>query len=216
MFSEDYILRMIQMATAAMARIFGLRTAGRYTEALQAIDQALEQLLGLRAGLIKNLDDSSLLASLTAGEELDTDRLYLVADLIKEEGDVYAARQDARESSLSYLRALNFYLEVALNGGAAELPPPNEKIAALVETLSNQPLPVETLLALFTYYEEAGEYARVEQTLSRLVQKPEIREQALIELSDYYRRLLEKPEAELAAGGLSRSGIKASLAKLPK
>lgn len=45
--TEDYILRMISLATAALLRAIGLRKGGQYEQAEQAIDQALEQLLGL-------------------------------------------------------------------------------------------------------------------------------------------------------------------------
>ena len=49
MFSEDYILRMIRMATAALAQIIGLKKAGQYQQALQAIDQALEEVISVLA-----------------------------------------------------------------------------------------------------------------------------------------------------------------------
>jgi hypothetical protein len=87
MFSEDYILRMINQAVAFLLKIAGLKKAGDYAEAQQAIDQALELLLGLRADIIKRLDDVSILKALTQQGKLDIHRLALIADLFKEDGD---------------------------------------------------------------------------------------------------------------------------------
>ena len=42
MLTEDYIMRMINMAIAALLQAIGLRKAGEYNQALQTIDQALE------------------------------------------------------------------------------------------------------------------------------------------------------------------------------
>jgi hypothetical protein len=86
MFTEDYIMRMISQMVMVLASIIGLRKAGQYQEAQQLINQSLEQLLGLDAVLIKQMDESSLLKVLTSQGDLDTDRLYIIAELYEQEG----------------------------------------------------------------------------------------------------------------------------------
>ena len=92
MLTEDYIIRMINLAIAALLQIVGLKKKGDYQTALDLIDLTFEQLLGLRASMAKNLDDERLYFLLTRQDRLDTQRLAIVADLFQEEGDIYAAQ----------------------------------------------------------------------------------------------------------------------------
>jgi len=97
MLTEDYLIRQINLAIAALAKILGLKTAGQFQAALYEIDQLLEQLIGLRSYMIKNLSDEGILAILSNAEGVDTDRLLIVADLIKHEGDILAEKKYAEE-----------------------------------------------------------------------------------------------------------------------
>ncbi len=59
--SEDTLLRMLVAAIAEIvARLALLRSAGNYQKALEVIDQNLEELLGLKADLVRQLDDSQI------------------------------------------------------------------------------------------------------------------------------------------------------------
>lgn len=214
MLTEDYLIRLINQALAALAAVVGLRTAGQYLEARALLDQMLEQLFGLRSDLIKRLDDPSLLDALTNQEVLDTDRVCIAADLFKEQGNLFAAQNNAAESYLSYLRAFNFYLEVALAGGPRHFPPPDEKIEALYNLLQGFDLPFEILFSLYAYREQSGNYARAAGLLLRMAAVPGVSQEILEEQRDFYHRLLEKPDNELLEGGLSRPEIQKRLAEI--
>jgi tetratricopeptide (TPR) repeat protein len=152
-FEDDYIMRIIRQATQALLYAIGLKKAGQYPDAMQAIDQALEQLLGLEANLARQLSDEALLSLLTTQDQLDVERLELVADFIKEEGDIHAAENKPAESQKSYLRALNYYLEVGLDDAQGPAPDLAQKIESLAEKLEAGGLPDDTLWASFCYYE---------------------------------------------------------------
>jgi len=214
MLTEDYLIRMINLALAALASIVGLKTASKYYEAFIEIDQTLEQLLGLRADLVRRLDDNSILAALTIHGSLDVDRLWIVAELYNEEGDIYNAQNNPTQGYWSYLRSLNFYLYGVLEGGGKHLPEPVEKIQALVQTLQSDDLPPETLFSLFYFYEQMGEYTKAEVTLERLMTVPGAQEDIRAEMIDFYQRLLEKSEANLVKAGLTRAQVEDRLAKL--
>ena len=92
MFTEDYLMRIISQAVAALMSAIGLKKAGKYSEALQALDQAYEQLSGLPAAVFKQLDDTNLLAALTVQGQLDIGRLAVLADIFREEADVLDSR----------------------------------------------------------------------------------------------------------------------------
>jgi hypothetical protein len=152
MFTEDYVMRMISQALAVFARVVGLKKAGRHEEAQQALDQALEVLMGLEAGVVKQMDDDSLLDALTAGDHLDADRLAVLAEVFREEAEVLAAQDHQAESRADFLRALNFFIVAAWNLDPADPPAIDPRIEALYRVLAAEPLPEDALLQLEDYY----------------------------------------------------------------
>ena len=153
MLTEDFIMRMINQVLAVFLKALGLKKTGHFSEALQAFDQAVESLIGLRAGLVKQLDDHQLLALLTFQDKLDVDRLLLLADIFREQGEVHALQEQPENSQFAAQRSLRLYLEAAL---AAEVNLTLElvqKIEAQRSRLSAPDLPVETRLALLDYFD---------------------------------------------------------------
>jgi len=180
MLSEDYIMRMINQVLALFLQALGLKKAGQLSEALQAFDQAVESLLGLRANLAKHLEDRQLLTLLTFQDKLDVDRLLVLADIYHEEGEVHALLGQPEQSQFAAQRGLRLYLEAALATEANLTLEIVQKIEAQRSGLSVPDLPVETRLALL----------------------------------DYIDRLLASGEDFLAAAGLARPDLQASLASL--
>lgn len=213
MLSEDYILRMIGQATAVLLKIIGFKKNGDYPEAQQAIDQALETLVGLKADLIKQLDDESLLNTLTQEGVLDTARLALVADLFKEDGDVLAAQGRVSESRESYMRSLIYHLETGFDESTEPDVELTNKIEVLVQNLGLQNLPDEPLWTLFCYYELIGDLPKADHAILRLAERPNLQTDIQPELVAFYERLLQKPDAVLAAAGMTREEVKSKLKK---
>lgn len=153
MFSEDFVLRMINQAVAVLVQVIGLKKAGQLEQARQAIDQALEILFGLRGDLVRGMDDSGLLALLNLASERDLERLAIIADLFREDGEVLTAQGRSAEGAAQLARALRFYLEVALGGLPGEAPELAGRIDRLYVTMNAASLPTDTQLALLDYYE---------------------------------------------------------------
>lgn len=153
MLTEDYIMRLINQVLAVFLQALGLKKAGKFNEALQAFDQAVESLLGLRAGLAKQLEDRQLLALLTFQDKLDVDRLLMLADIYREEGEVYALQGQSVQSLFAAQRSLRLYLEAALTTEANPTLELVQKIEAQRSRLSAPDLPVETRLALLDYFD---------------------------------------------------------------
>jgi hypothetical protein len=216
MFTEDYVLRQIRMATAVLAHIIGLKKAGQYQAAQGEIDHMLEVIFGLRVTLLKRLDDQSWLETLTQREMLDTERLLIAADLLKEEGELLALQNRPQESYDSSLRALNFYLEAALDKDTVPEPQICNKVDELRRRLESPELPDDTLYALFDFSELRENYTFAEGILERLAQIPGLREEALQEQIAFYQRLLEKSPVELTRAGMRPDQIRDRLAALLK
>ena len=207
MYTQDFIKRMINQLVAALQMIIGLKAAGQYGQALQAINQALEQLLGLKADLVRRLADQTILDSLTQDGHLDTDRLSILADLFKEEGDIYAGLKDPAQSFASYVRALNFYLEVALSASPEELPRSEDKLLDIYYDLKKYQLPSQTLYGIYEFSERSGRYLLAASILGQLSDDPDLRAEARQELKVFFQRLLSKTDGELEQGDLPRAEI---------
>ncbi len=153
MLTEDYIMRMINQALAVFLAALGLKRARKYNEALQTFDAAMEGLLGLRANLVKQLDDRQLLDLLTFRDRLDVDRLLLLGDIYREEAELFTMQGQPDESKFASHRALRLYLEGALSGELNLTVELARKVETVRHGLSAADLPVETRLALLDYFE---------------------------------------------------------------
>ena len=102
MLTEDYLMRMISQALAALMTAIGLKKSGKYSEALQAIEQAVEQLTTLPASLIDQMDEGSILTMLTTQGQLDIGRLAILADLYQEQGEILFNMDRADQAKNSF------------------------------------------------------------------------------------------------------------------
>jgi hypothetical protein len=148
---------------------------------------------------------------LTTQGELVSDRLYMVANLYELEGSLLTDQNRIPEANLDYLRALTFYLEIALKGENQYSRKLNDKIEHLQLTLSDQDLSVETYYRLFDYYEQLGKYNLVDNQISKLLLTHDDQSEILPGLIIYYEELLEKNDQELSAGGISRVRVQTQL-----
>lgn len=214
MLTEDYLMRMLRLAVAALARIAGLKKAGQYQDALDEIERTMEQLFGMRASTLISLDDESLLAALRREGEPDPEQITIVADLFREEGEILSAQKDAQRGAMSSLRALSLYLEAALAEGQEAPAGLEQKIQTVLQGLSRFELPPDTRYSLFCYDEQKGSYKEGEQQLLELMRVPGWKEDIPSELEAYYRRLLDLPAEDLSKGGMTQEQVKDNLARL--
>ena len=212
MLTEDYMMRMISQAISALLYIAHLKENSQYQQAQQAIDQSLEQLLGLRADLLKLLDDEAIFRMLTRQEKLDVERVVVIAQLFKVEGDILADQNRLAESRQSYLRALNFYLEAGLSEQIGSSSPTlTEPIELLASQPAILPLPDDIQWSLFNYYELSADYARAVAALEELAGRPGVYADLQPEMIAFYQRLLALPPAELSRNHLDREQVQAKL-----
>lgn len=159
MYEKDYILRIATQATRAIARILGLKQAGQYQQALSQIDQTLQEFLGLSATLAAQLSASELIMICRFGGVLDKDKALLLAALLKEEGDIYAAENQSIESHNRYTKSLNIALEALIDAdpalGREYLP----LIEGLTIKLGESEINPDLRYDLSRYYDQIGDPA---------------------------------------------------------
>jgi hypothetical protein len=109
MLERDYVLRLIQLLAQAVARIFGLKRAGKLEEALEAVGLTLDEIFGTLRMTLDAIDPQT--ASMLLA---DRERLEAYALLTAEEASILELMGDATRAQSGYFRALSLYLEMAI------------------------------------------------------------------------------------------------------
>lgn len=94
MIRKDYFLRMIEEFAKMLAAILGLKSEGKYEEALKKINGVYEGLLTLNPVIIKSIGPDEVIYFLTREKHLNNQKLKLVAELMYEEGLIYTELGD--------------------------------------------------------------------------------------------------------------------------
>jgi hypothetical protein len=128
---RDWIHRMIEQLAAALARIVGLRQAGRLDEARGEIERAAGGIAGVDLRMLEAVDSAQAAALVR-----DPDRVAALARLALERAEIEAASGDAARERAWRRRAVELGLEAALAGApidaevrAAALAGPDDAVA---------------------------------------------------------------------------------------
>jgi hypothetical protein len=125
---RDYILEMIEQIAATLARIAGLKDAGKLDEALRAVDETANGIFGPLRGALDAVD-STTAASLMG----DSGKIAAYAALLAERADIHERKGDGRRASADRRRALELYLE-----RARLAPPLDDTTRAAIQALRAQ------------------------------------------------------------------------------
>jgi uncharacterized protein DUF6483 len=216
MSQRDYILRIAEEFGRALAQILYNRQIQDYAAAHKLIDEQCKQAFGMGIGFMRSVPDETLLSMLTSFDTLNTEKCWLLAILLKVEGDIYQDQGNASESYYSYIRSLNLVLEVLLLdttiSGTGTVP----ELEDLLSQLSEYELPASTRLLLFRYFDHAGKYASAEDVLFEMLEAGDPDGDLRARGTAFYQRLMRKSDAALSAGNFSREEVEEGLARLEK
>jgi hypothetical protein len=153
--------------------------------------------------IIKMMDDESIYGILTQNEQIDLEKLGFIADLYKEEGEILLLQNQKQQSENYYLSSINYYLKISINSESSYLKELSQKIEEIIQKLGNYNYPNKTLFDLFCYFENSGQFAKAENTITNLAVHPENNLNIRNERLSFYRRLLELEPKVLIANGMS-------------
>ena len=102
---QDYILRIIALAGAALRRALEQFQLGRASQALEYTDEAIGLVLDTDPELVLRLTPEGLSAYLGIGTLLDDRRLRLLAETLEARADILEEMGRAEESELDARRA---------------------------------------------------------------------------------------------------------------
>ena len=222
MTQRDYILRMAEEMGRTIAQLVYQREIKDYSASHELIEEQLKQTLGMGSGFILSLSDETLLSMLTTLDTLNIEKCWLIALLLKAEGDLYTDEQNESKSFYSYLKACNLFLEALYDQNQERDIDRIAEIEALLEILEDYELPLRTRQLLFWYFEFTQRYDKAEDTLFEILEKEpseeidgiESREEMLVKGEAFYLRLLGKHASALESGNFSRAEINDGLARL--
>ncbi|MBC8001027.1 MAG: hypothetical protein H7X97_00450 [Opitutaceae bacterium] len=216
MIQRDYILRMIEEFMQALARIRRAKQQKQWDEASGDLNTEFKRLIGANFQTALEMSETELLARIIRGEptHLVRNKIFMLATLLKEAGDVALARDQTAEWQTCYLKSLHLLLDTVGRDDIFECPEFVPKVHLLTEALASTPLPTRTHAMLMQHFERTGEFAKAEDSLHAMLEAdPE--NSGIVEFGvAYYQRLLGQSDSMLAGGGLPRFEVEEGLKEL--
>lgn len=214
MTQRDYILRIAEEVGRVLAQVIYKKQREDYQGAHAFIDEQFRQMLGMGAGFVHSAPEETLLAMLTSMGELDTEKCWLLATLLKADGEVFEAQGNEDDSYYSYLKAINLFLAVLTSDGELHRLDPVPEVEGLLYKLSNYDLPARSKSLLFHYFEQTGSFASAENVLYELLDADPHNSEIIENGKAFYRRLLRQSDARLAMGSLTRDEVEDGLMRM--
>jgi len=218
MIRRDYILRRIEQFVAMLAKIAGLAKDEQWQEASLSVAGEFQRLTGVDGPEVLRMSETELLARLIQGKPtlLVESKAFMLAALLKTNGDLLAAEGRMEESRWYYLKGLQLLLDTFGRNEITERPDFVPAVETFLAGLRDAPLPLPTSAMLMRHYERIGEFARAEDVLFAMVESAPSSAELLDFGAVFYRRLLELKDDTLAAGDLPRAEVQAGLTELDR
>src|SRR6266540_1315786 len=120
LYQRDYLMRQIELAAQALARILVAAKGCKRDQALALFDEAYKPLVGVSGRVVATLDEEQLLTLLTSGSAPDPRRVTVAVELLVTEADLRAEAGEEKQAAANYRRALG--LTAYLAGHLGRLP----------------------------------------------------------------------------------------------
>ena len=218
MIRRDYILRQVEQFAAMIAKIMGLARNEQWQEASVVTAGELQRLAGVDPRALLQLSETALLAHLIESEPALTveSKIFMVATLLKTEGDTLAGQGRMEESREFYLKGLHLLLGTFGQTQGVARPDFVPTVEVFRAALQDSPLPLATNALLMGHYERTGDFAKAEDMLFEILDAEPSNPDVLDFGREFYRRLLGRSDDALALGNLPRAEVLAGLAELDR
>ncbi len=146
MYRRDYLMRLIEQTTEVLHKVMFARKNQRLQEALELLNQAMRQLLGLNSRLIHALSTKDLLALLSKDGHVDQGKVLALGDMLNARGAAQKESGHAAAAIKDGLKALDLLLT------AREMDPRDElggmfkeRIDAALALANRASMPTDTM-----------------------------------------------------------------------
>ncbi len=207
MLRRDYFLRSIQEMAQVLARLLFRKNEEQYAEGLSEADQALQALTNKHLAEIEHLPFQDVLALFPAEAGPGRSPRLLLADILREVGDLHALESRPLTAAAFYAHAVGLYLDTLMGGQGMVSVEDLEKLDELLQLTREQGtiLSPEVLRRRFFYYEQRNSWGLAEDALFEWLQSGD--RAAVEEGPAFYERMAAKDDEELTRGDFSRGEI---------
>ncbi len=212
MYQQDFIKRLIQQATQAVLQVLGLTQSGRLTEAAQLLEQTYGDLFGLSSTVVFYTPAEELIQLISRGDDDDPQRIFVLAELLRSEARVSQAQGQEFDAHQRRLKSLALHLASARRAPRLDPQATLDAVLELQQDLQEEGMPARDQADLFFFFEDLGCYAHALDAIRSYLRRAEHPQEVGPFLQAFCHRMLELPEQQLAAGGLSRAAVEAALA----
>jgi hypothetical protein len=205
---------MIQQLSGFVTGLLHLRRSGRSTEAIQLIQDAYGRFTGLSATLIHAISEDDMIQLLRARGGIDPDKAWALAELMREEALAYDELGNEAEAIPRFLKSLRLNLEVL--DVIEEMPGVLnvDGLEEVAERVSDLDLSPETRSKLVEYYSGTSRFDKAENIILWRVESSDESPESAAEAVAFYDDLIQKSDAELEQGGLSREEVEVGLQRM--
>jgi hypothetical protein len=209
---QDYILRMFQDMTIFMTRVVQMRKEQRDEDALLLLVDESAKITGIPPSLIYALSDEDLIQTLQARGALEAMRCYVLAELFREEGSIYADRGEQQEALLRLSKGARLYAEALSRSDDDDALPSLVGARSLLAVVHAADLPFATAAMLV---DELLRYEQFELVDNLLFELQDARDdpQMVRLVTDGYAAMLQATDDQLIDAGLARDEIALALAQ---
>lgn len=210
---QDYLQRMIQNVGATLARVIRLRREGRDEEALEVLaDESLE-ISKMHGDVLHAISDEDLMIMLRSRGEVEPERCFALAEVLREEGVILQDRDQLRGATSRLIKALRLYGEALVLSDE----PGRDVVSGLREAVLRFPvkgLPPATLDIVLDGALKAKAYDIADNMLYELLADDDVREDHVERAGRVYRAILADTDYALGLAGLNRDEVEEALAGL--
>jgi len=207
MIRDDYIMRMVKQFTRAVTKILRLKESHQYNAVLKTVDETFQELFGLNSEVFDSLSTESIIELLKLEHSEIMQKCFWIAELIKEEAEIYESQKDSRISESKYLKSLELYLEGITYGDNSIVYDYFAKIKEIIDRFEQSEIPNRTKYKLLRYYEKIENYSKVEDLLFELLELEEDKRDLIEYGISFYNRLMTKSDKELIDENLPRDKV---------
>ncbi len=210
MFRDDYILRLVRHLTQVLHRVRLLLGGGQAHAALDAIEQAVRELLDVAPDdVFFSLGNIYPYLRFDALTPANREQRLALATLLNEAGSAYMVQQRVADAYRCRSQALDLLLAAQRDDAHAFMPSYVPTIHELDTALRSFDLPPALYQRLLQAYEGTGAYNHAEDVLHLWRAAWPADEQVQQAGEWFYERLAQQSDDDLAAGNLPRDELDA-------